>query len=110
PLRVGDEVIGGLGLSFAARQPFSAESREVMRSLAQQCAQELERARLYQAEQSARAAAQDALRARDGFLSLAEPQLRYALASLLGNAVLLQRRMQRAGGLPERDARSLNLI
>jgi PAS domain S-box-containing protein len=110
PLRAGDEVIGGLGLSFAARQEFSPESREFMQSLAQQCAQALERARLYQAEQRARAAAQDALRARDGFLSLAAHELRNPLTTLLGNAELLQRRLQRAGGLPDRDARSLNLI
>ena len=47
---------GGLTLSYAARQYFSEETRELMWALAQQCAQALERAQLYTAAAAADAA------------------------------------------------------
>jgi PAS domain S-box-containing protein len=49
PLIVEDEAIGGLGLSFATPRKFSEEDRAFALALAQQCAQSLERARLYEA-------------------------------------------------------------
>jgi len=56
PLRVDERVLGGLGLSFAAARPFSAEDRSFLVALAGQCAQALERTRLDEAERAARAA------------------------------------------------------
>jgi PAS domain S-box-containing protein len=54
PLIVEGRVLGGLGLSFAEPQEFNATDRAFIMALAQQCAQALERARLYEVEQQAR--------------------------------------------------------
>ena len=48
PLVVNKRAIGGLGLSFAAPRRFNDEDKAFMLGLAQQCAQALERARLYE--------------------------------------------------------------
>jgi PAS domain S-box-containing protein len=58
PLVVNGRVIGGMGMSFRQPQPFTPENQTFIQALADQCAQALERARLYQAEQSAREAAE----------------------------------------------------
>ncbi|HKO24782.1 MAG TPA: GAF domain-containing protein [Chloroflexota bacterium] len=54
PLLLGERVIGGLELSFADARSFSAEEQQFMQALGGLCAQALERARLYEAEQRAR--------------------------------------------------------
>jgi PAS domain S-box-containing protein len=61
PLRVEGRALGAVGLSFREPHAFSQEERDYMLVLAGQCAQALERARLYEAEQRARAEAQLAL-------------------------------------------------
>lgn len=61
PLRSGGRVIGALGLSFAAPQPFTADDRRYAFALVNLCGQALERARLFQ---RARLAAQAAAEAR----------------------------------------------
>lgn len=60
PLVIEGRTVGAMGLSFAAPRDFSAEDREFMLTLARQCAQALERARLYEAERQARAEAEHA--------------------------------------------------
>lgn len=110
PLSVNGRARGVLGLSFASVQSFSAEDRTFLLTLARQCALALERAQLYEAEQAARAAAQEALRLRDAFLSIAAHELKNPLTSLLGNAQLLQRRTARGGAQPERDQQTIAMI
>ena len=63
PLSTHGSRFGALGLSFAETSELDADDREFVLSLAQQCAQARERARLLAAEQGARAAAE---RAHDG--------------------------------------------
>jgi PAS domain S-box-containing protein len=58
PLLQNDLVIGAMGLSFEAEHEFDPADREMMSVLASQCAQAIERARLYQAEHQARQAAE----------------------------------------------------
>jgi PAS domain S-box-containing protein len=71
PLTIEGRVTGGLVLRFANRT-FSAEEREFILALAGQCAQALERARLYEAEVKARAVAEEA-RQRVEFLAATSP-------------------------------------
>lgn len=71
---------------------------------------EAERDRLLVQEHAARLEAQEAVRVRDGFLSVAAHELRTPLTSLLGHAQLVQRRLSKQGGLSERDSRALQVI
>ena len=61
PLQVQRQTIGVMALSFATPRTFDRDDRELLGTLAGQCAQALERARLYEAERQARAAAEDAI-------------------------------------------------
>ena len=54
PLGSKEDVIGAMGLSFDQAQVFSQDDRNFMLALGRQCAQALERARLYEAESLAR--------------------------------------------------------
>lgn len=60
PLVVGDRVLGGLSLSLSVDRSFSPEERVFLEALAGQCAQALERSRLYEVEQQIRQAAEQA--------------------------------------------------
>ena len=68
PLIVEDRVIGVLGCGFARWRPIDEPERAFLVSLATQCAQALDRTRLYQAERVARQEAEAAQRRAD-FLS-----------------------------------------
>jgi signal transduction histidine kinase len=103
-------VIGAIDLSFRQPRTFTEDDRTFLQTLAQQCAQALDRARLYAAEQEARERAEAAVRIRDQFLSIAAHELKTPLTSLLGYAQLFQRRMLREGTMLERDQRSLRVM
>jgi PAS domain S-box-containing protein len=110
PLKIDTQSIGVLGLSFAEAQAFGVDDQTFMLALAQQCAQAIERARLYEAEQQARAEAEAAVRVRDQFLSIASHELKTPLTLMLGNVQLLQRRAEDRDKLSERNRRSINVI
>jgi PAS domain S-box-containing protein len=57
PLVANGQILGAMGLTFRTRRTFCPEEVAFMRVLAGQCAQALERSRLYDAEQRARAEA-----------------------------------------------------
>ena len=61
PLSVQHRAIGVMALSFANPRTFDDDDRQLLRTLAAQCAQALERALLYEAEQQARATAEQAI-------------------------------------------------
>jgi PAS domain S-box-containing protein len=71
---------------------------------------EAEREQLLARERAALAEAQEALRLRDVFLSVAAHELKSPLTSLLGNTQLLQRRLEREGLLVGRHARVTQVI
>ena len=54
PLLVGQRAIGSLSLSFGRDRVFGPDERSFLITLARQCAQALDRARLYEAERRAR--------------------------------------------------------
>ncbi|HEX2571366.1 MAG TPA: GAF domain-containing protein, partial [Polyangia bacterium] len=62
PLVSPGGILGSLALRFAEERHFDAEERAFLQSMADQCAQALERARLYQREQKTRAEAEAARR------------------------------------------------
>jgi signal transduction histidine kinase len=66
--------------------------------------------RLYEEEQRARAAAEQAVRLRDQFLSIASHELRTPLTLVMAHVQAFQRRALREGNLSERDQRSLQQI
>lgn len=74
PLRVDGQVLGGIGLTFGEAREFTEADGTFMLALASQCAQALERARLYEAEQTARTRAETA-QARLSFLAEAAVRL-----------------------------------
>jgi PAS domain S-box-containing protein len=110
PLLIDQRILGVLYVAFRAARTFSAEDTVFLQALARQCAQALDRARLYDAERQARAAAERAVRARDEFLSVAAHELKTPLTSLLLQVQLLQRRTAREGTLGERDTRALRVV
>jgi PAS domain S-box-containing protein len=71
---------------------------------------EAERLELLTREQQARREAQEAVRVRDAFLSVASHELKNPLTTIMGNAQVLQRRAAREGSLTERDQRVLSVI
>ncbi|HEU5103310.1 MAG TPA: PAS domain S-box protein [Roseiflexaceae bacterium] len=59
PLKIDARVVGALGITFMVPRAFSAGDQAFIEAVARQCAQALERARLYEAEQQARAKLQE---------------------------------------------------
>lgn len=78
PLYEEGRPMGVLGFSFAEEQTFGPQDRAFMQGLAQYCALALERARLYEAERTARQAAEEA-QARLRFLASASRTLATSL-------------------------------
>jgi PAS domain S-box-containing protein len=71
---------------------------------------EQERELLLARERAARVEAQEAVRVRDVFLSIAAHELKTPLTSLLGNAQLLQRRAERDGNTTDRGKNAIRVI
>jgi hypothetical protein len=71
---------------------------------------EFERDQLLERERAARIAAQEAVRVRDRFFSVAAHELKTPLTTLFGQAQLLQRRMFSGVVDPERDIRAINRV
>jgi len=83
PLVLDDRVLGCLGLSYLTPRKFGAPERDFLESLASQCAQALQRAELFLREREARADAEEAVRAREEFISIASHELRTPLTPLM---------------------------
>ncbi|MEN9937756.1 MAG: hypothetical protein RLZZ387_4335 [Chloroflexota bacterium] len=104
PLIARDRHIGALTLGTRrGGRRYDSEDVVIAEALGRRIALALDNARLYEA-------AQQAVRLRDMFFSVAAHELRTPITSLLGQAQLLERRAAREGHLNERDQYSVSVI
>ncbi|WP_395834264.1 GAF domain-containing protein [Archangium violaceum] len=101
PLWVEGRALGAIGLSFYRRHPFPEDERAWMLVVAGQCAQALERGRLYDAELRARTAAQVALARLDAIMETVPVGLGFWDTEL--RFVRLNERLARINGLPSHE-------
>ncbi|AKI99081.1 PAS domain S-box-containing protein [Archangium gephyra] len=91
PLKLGDRVVGVLGLSFSSLRRFSAQEKAHLESLCGLCTQALERARLYEEERRAKDEARQRSELEQQYLGVVSHDLRNPLASISLGARTLQR-------------------
>ncbi len=104
PLTLRGETLGIVSfISTDENRLYSQSDVAIAEELARRAAVAIENARLYQE-------AQQALRLRDQFLSIAAHELKTPLTALLGNTQLIQRRIARTHTFTERDQRVLQVI
>jgi signal transduction histidine kinase len=106
PLLVEGAPAGVLTFHFTVPVNFDEEYQALLVSVAQHCAQALDRARLYESTQRARADAERANRIQDEFVSIVSHELRTPLNAILGWTTMLQRGML----APEKSVRALQSI
>jgi signal transduction histidine kinase/ActR/RegA family two-component response regulator len=90
PLLADGSVFGVLSFHFTVPVNFDEEYTALLMSVAQHCAQALDRARLYETAERARADAETANRSKDDFLSTISHELRTPLNAMLGWAAMLR--------------------
>jgi PAS domain S-box-containing protein len=103
PLIADSSVIGALIIESPDTQVFSAIDQRQVLMLATQAALGIRNAQIYRE-------AQEAIRVRDTFLSIASHELKTPLTTILGNVQMLQRRNARDNGLSERNKRTLDIV
>ncbi len=100
PLITDGRPIGVASFSFTVPVNFDEDYRALLASVAQHCAQALDRARLYEVAERARAEAEAANRSKDDFLSTISHELRTPLNAILGWAVMLRSQSVDAAKIP----------
>jgi PAS domain S-box-containing protein len=111
PLLIGGACVGALSLVMAvSERRYDEEDLALAQELARRAAQAILHARLFADEQRARQEAEEAVRLRDEFISIASHELNTPLTTLLGTAQLMQRRDDREGTLAERDRRAVETV
>jgi len=106
PIVVAGQIAGVLAFHFTAPVNFDEEYRDLLESVARHCGQAMERARLYEAADIARAAAELANRQKDEFVSIVSHELRTPINAILGWTSMLQDKMLDEEGI----ARALQSI
>ncbi len=90
PLRFEGRVLGTLVLSFDSVKAFTPDEQALLQALAQQCAQALERARLFAETQQLNAALEERVQARTAALSQANAHLEESREQLRSLSARLQ--------------------
>jgi PAS domain S-box-containing protein len=103
PIATDERALGGLSFSFRGPRVFGEDERTFLATLGGQCAQALERARLYEAERAARAEAEAANRAKSEFLAVMSHELRTPLNAIGGYADLLEMEVRGPVSEAQRD-------
>ena len=106
PLLVDGEAVGVLAFHFTAPVNFDDDYRDLLVSVAQHCAEAVERARLYDAADQARAEAEKANRHKDELVSIVSHELRTPLNAIIGWTSMLQQGVLEGHG----SARALQSI
>jgi PAS domain S-box-containing protein len=105
------EVIGGLFFGHAQPAVFNERAERLVQGIASQAAVAIDNARLYEAEQTARAQAERMSDMKDEFLATLSHELRTPLSAILGWSQVLRRRkveeaeLHQALDIIERNAR-----
>jgi PAS domain S-box-containing protein len=97
------EVLGGLFFGHPETDVFSERDEQIVVGLAAQAAIAMDNARLYKQ-------AQEALHARDQFLSIAAHELKTPITAIVGYAQVLEQRARREGNVSERNLRALHTL
>jgi signal transduction histidine kinase/CheY-like chemotaxis protein len=91
PLLIRGHAIGALEVELPPEEAVDDERRSLLDAAADQCAQALERARLYALEQIRREELERSNRMKDDFLGIVSHELRTPLSAILGWARMLKR-------------------
>jgi signal transduction histidine kinase/FixJ family two-component response regulator len=104
PLVARDHILGLVILvASVSGRHYGPEDLALAEDLAGRAAQAVDNARLYRE-------AQEALQARDQFLSVAAHELRTPITAMLASVQLLQRRASHDEAASERDRRAMNIL
>jgi PAS domain S-box-containing protein len=104
PLNAYGKVLGTIMLATAGSgRRYDASDLSLAEEAARRCSAALENAHLYQE-------AQEAIKIRDEFLTIAAHELRTPITGLIGYTQVIQRRMARGQYSDERDQRALQVI